>query len=180
MRFHILALITIVAFVATVGSAAACTRETVLAVQQCTSDSPYTIHGLWPQYNSSDWPSYCTNNTFNITKLNNIMDQLDKWWPSCEQNNTSFWSHEWEKHGTCMGICHSQMLDEFDFFNTTLSIFYNHQTSIPDLCNNSPNCTFPVTVPNTGPNKNMQYWETYIFIHATIPAMILLTMLTFF
>lgn len=83
----------------------------------CSSPEDYwnthfTIHGLWPQYSDKNgYPSYCTSEPFNATLIEtNIgMDTLEKYWPNVQGNPTdtnysSFWEHEWSKHGTCTGL----------------------------------------------------------------------------
>ena len=91
----------------------------------CVSPLPYwkmnfTIHGLWPQYITSGYPSSCTNEKFDIDTINNIgMDYMIQKWPDVQYDvNTpsydSFWIHEWSKHGTCSG------LSQYDYFNEAL------------------------------------------------------------
>ena len=56
---------------------------------------------------------------------------LFKWWPSCEgsDSNEDFWSHEWEKHGTCSG------LDMATYFETALKLRAEYGTSNDnDIC----------------------------------------------
>ena len=65
-------------------------------------ENKWSIHGLWPQYTKEKYPTYCKEVTFDVTKLDSIMDDLNKYWFSTEEKNTDFWKHEWEKHGSCM------------------------------------------------------------------------------
>lgn len=72
------------------------------ALQKCSSSSPWTIHGLWPQ-----WGVCCSGPAFSMSAISSIEDQMNKYWPSCPQYGTSneeLWSHEWQKHGTCSGM----------------------------------------------------------------------------
>lgn len=83
----------------------------VFQLQQCYDNDRVTIHGLWPE-----WDQWCDGPNFNPSLLASIQPQLDKWWPSCDDNSTSFHAHEWEKHGTCSGM------SELDYFNTALQL----------------------------------------------------------
>ncbi|KAK7838791.1 ribonuclease 3 [Quercus suber] len=65
----------------------------------------FTIHGLWPEYKDGLYPSNCDpNSVFEKSRLSDLMTNLQKDWPSLScpsSNGFRFWSHEWEKHGTC-------------------------------------------------------------------------------
>ncbi|XP_062980526.1 ribonuclease T2 isoform X2 [Elgaria multicarinata webbii] len=58
----------------------------------------WTIHGLWP-----DKTEDCNKTWhFNISELQDIMGDMKQFWPDVlHPNHTSFWKHEWDKHGTC-------------------------------------------------------------------------------
>lgn len=79
----------------------------------------YSIHGLWPQYTTKSFPSYCSNVSFSIEKLNPIIKELNLYWYSTENKNSDFWKHEYEKHGSCMGI----KLSEYDYFKKTIDLY---------------------------------------------------------
>ena len=67
-----------------------------------------TIHGMWPNsmsYGESDRFSYCTNEKFSTSALTDeTLKRMNCAWPSSTGTNEGFWSHEWEKHGTCAGF----------------------------------------------------------------------------
>lgn len=90
----------------------------------------FTLHGLWPQYSTTGYPSYCTDEPFNSTVPEVIgMDTMTKYWPNAQYNPddysdyTEFWEHEWTKHGTCSG------LDQITYFNTTINLLQTLTTS---------------------------------------------------
>ena len=83
-------------------------------------NNQWTIHGLWPQNSKSDYPTFCRSVDFSENLLNPIIDDLDKYWHSDRGSNENFWEHEWKKHGSCM----FQEMNEFDYFNKTLELFY--------------------------------------------------------
>lgn len=113
--------ITIISLILTVLFTPILGYEYVLALEKCQSSSNYTIHGLWPQYNSSSWPQFCnTSEHFNMRSLEPIMDQIDKYWLTCPKfNRTEEWflKHEWLKHGTCTPF------NEIEYFSTGLALY---------------------------------------------------------
>ena len=68
----------------------------------------YSIHGLWPQYevnneNTEKYPEFCKDVDFSLEALDLIINELNEYWYSDTKiDNTSFWEHEYKKHGTCM------------------------------------------------------------------------------
>lgn len=63
----------------------------------------WVIHGLWPNRMSGGWPQYCTREQFNPTEIEDLIPEMDKDWPNLMQDRPhyDFWTHEYEKHGTC-------------------------------------------------------------------------------
>ena len=91
----------------------------------------FTIHGLWPQYVTSGYPSTCTNEPFDPNVPNDIgLDYMIEKWPDVQYETSSksydsFWEHEWSKHGTCSG------LSQYDYFTTALSL--TNLLTTPDI-----------------------------------------------
>jgi ribonuclease T2 len=90
-----------------------------LALQKCNKKSNYTIHGLWIDYNRGGYPEYCNKTEFDISLLNPIRNDLEKYWPGCYGNNKDLWEHEWRKHGTCF----YPRIGLVEYFNKTLQLF---------------------------------------------------------
>jgi len=75
-----------------------------------------TIHGLWPNYASSQsghmWPQCCASKygpNVDPTIMRALANDLKTFWPNEQDPNPteysqSLWQHEWNKHGTCAGI----------------------------------------------------------------------------
>ena len=86
--------------------------------KSCRLDLPlqFTIHGLWPQLSQlSSLISYCKNNKekFDVKLLGSIFHELDRTWPSAFSDDaTSFWKHEWDKHGTCTSFTMTKYFHE--------------------------------------------------------------------
>ncbi|CAN4122129.1 unnamed protein product [Withania somnifera] len=82
----------------------------------------FGIHGLWPNYNNGSYPSSCDNrNLYDETEIEDLISSLQQDWPTlaCPTNNgTKFWSHEWDKHGTCS----LSTLDEHSYFQAALTL----------------------------------------------------------
>jgi len=75
----------------------------------------FTLHGLWPQYSTGGYPQSCTTEPFNTSVPYAVgWNDLVQYWPNVQYAETdplytSFWDHEWTKHGTCTG------LSQFDY-----------------------------------------------------------------
>ena len=82
-------------------------------------DSSYSIHGLWPQYSDSKYPTYCRDVKFSVKELEPIIDKLNKYWYSKMEKNELFWKHEYEKHGSCMFI----PITELNYFSKTIQLY---------------------------------------------------------
>lgn len=95
----------------------------------------FTIHGLWPQYVTTGYPSTCTTEPFNSSIPTDIgFDYMIDRWPDVQYDINdpaydSFWEHEWTKHGTCSG------LSQHDYFTTALSL--TNIVITPDILHNS-------------------------------------------
>ena len=148
IKIFILFLTSIFAFKYVYVFASISSYEYILALERCLDKSVgnFTIHGLWPQYNSKTWPQYCNKSShFDIESLDPIMNDINKYWNTCKQfNRTEKWflSHEWLKHGTCTPF------NEIEYFSTGLALY----KIIPwkDICDlSATNCMLKVTGTST-------------------------------
>nr|GMD90676.1 extracellular ribonuclease LE-like [Ipomoea batatas] len=90
-------------------------------------DSDFGIHGLWPNYKDGNYPSNCDpNNPFDESKVSNSLKIFG--------DGTEFWSHEWEKHGTCS----ESVLEQHSYFQTTLDLKKN--TNLLQALQDAGNC----------------------------------------
>ncbi|XP_039034722.1 ribonuclease 1-like [Hibiscus syriacus] len=82
----------------------------------------FSIHGLWPNYINGSYPQNCDpSNPFNESEISDLISSMRMNWPSLacpSSSGESFWSHEWEKHGTCS----ESVLDQHTYFRTALSL----------------------------------------------------------
>eukprot|EP01121_Diplochlamys_sp_Union-15-3_P004006 TRINITY_DN1396_c0_g2_i3.p1 TRINITY_DN1396_c0_g2~~TRINITY_DN1396_c0_g2_i3.p1 ORF type:complete len:207 (+),score=26.77 TRINITY_DN1396_c0_g2_i3:44-664(+) len=87
----------------------------------CTP-TDWTIHGLWPNRNDGSWPSYCPGPDFSLSNISSLVPSMKILWPDLEENDdNSFWSHEWSKHGTC-AMTDVPLDTQFNFFSATLKL----------------------------------------------------------
>lgn len=58
---------------------------------------------LRPSEAGTKGPSFCTKVKFNATLLEPIRTSLDEYWYEIDSTKEGnyFWSHEWQKHGSC-------------------------------------------------------------------------------
>jgi len=95
-----------------------------LALQRCSRDASWTIHGLWPEYNVTKWPQFCNKTEYSEFKPSELekwvrFNEMNKYWYSCETGNPmTFWKHEWQKHGTCTN------LNITEYFGKALDLFH--------------------------------------------------------
>ncbi|KAK4399804.1 Extracellular ribonuclease LE [Sesamum angolense] len=145
----------------------------------------FTIHGLWPNYNNGSYPSNCNKNSpYDGTKVSVLFSRLQVNWATlaCPTNNgTKFWSHEWEKHGTCS----ESVLDQHSYFEATLHIkdkvnllqileaagirpddnFYNVEDIKEAI---KAGTGYAATVEcNSDPSKNAQLFQIYLCVDAS-------------
>ena len=92
-----------------------------LAVQKwCTPQ--YNIHGLWPQIDSTHYPSNCAQLDYS-RPTSNLLLNMTLYWNSCYDND-EFWKHEWEKHGSCFYL--QTGMNEIQYFNIALQLYKNN------------------------------------------------------
>lgn len=85
-------------------------------------EADFGIHGLWPNYNDGTYPSNCdSNNPYDQSEVSDLISRMQQEWPTlaCPSGTgSSFWSHEWDKHGTCS----ESILDQHSYFATALNL----------------------------------------------------------
>ncbi|KAL2233548.1 extracellular ribonuclease LE-like [Sesamum indicum] len=145
----------------------------------------FTIHGLWPNYNNGSYPSNCNpNSPYNATKISDLLGKMEVDWPTlaCPTNGgTRFWTHEWEKHGTCS----ESVLDQHSYFEAALNI--KNKVNLLKVLEDAgiqPNDQFyrepqireaikagigytPAITCNTDSSKNRQILEIYLCVDAS-------------
>ena len=66
-----------------------------------SSVEEFTIHGLWPSWRNGSWPQYCNKQPYSGKDIQDILPDLQYHWSDDGNPDHKWWSHEWEKHGTC-------------------------------------------------------------------------------
>jgi len=101
MRIEIL-LLSVVLLSVSYASKIKPTVDWVISFEQCSHNSIWTMHGLWPDPNN-----FCEGEDFDISQIESIRSEMDTYWISCpvfDWSNEELWAHEWSKHGTCSGL----------------------------------------------------------------------------
>ena len=102
--------------------------------------SDFSLHGLWPSRVGSDSASYpceCTEESFDESKVSDLLTRMETNWASYTGQNQQFWSHEWSKHGTCstpfLGNQHDYFSNALDArVKTTLLTMLSRSNIVPD------------------------------------------------
>ncbi|RUS13287.1 ribonuclease T2-like protein, partial [Jimgerdemannia flammicorona] len=100
----------------------------------------FTMHGLWPDTCSGGQsPSSGCDSSRTYSGLDNILsnygdkqlyNDMNTYWPSDAGPNDKFWTHEWDKHGTCVstlaptcyGSKYKKYQDAHDYFKQALDL----------------------------------------------------------
>lgn len=83
----------------------------------------WVLHGLWPSSNEGQQPFYCEPWKFDYNKVKDLEDELMEYWPNlfADTSLTSFWKHEYEKHGTCAASVQG-FEDEHEYFQRAMEL----------------------------------------------------------
>jgi len=85
--------------------------QVVLELQWIPGYGPanaFTMHGLWPNTCSGGRaPADGCDGDRQYSDISSLLTQsvaadMNTYWPSDQGDNNVFWSHEWQKHGTCV------------------------------------------------------------------------------
>ncbi len=108
-----------------------------LSIQKwCQND--YQIHGLWPQYDASSYPTNCEAPVYQIVD-GELLDQMKKDWHSCDTSTTQdFWNHEYTKHLSC--LYQQYGIEEYDAFRLTMSLFDDLKSEDFEKCKGADDC----------------------------------------
>lgn len=99
----------------------------------------WTMHGLWPDFCDGSFESNCDSSRTH-SNIRQILQQgggqaalsyMDTYWKDQYGNDESFWSHEWNKHGTCVstldppcyGSSYTPQEEVVDYFQRTVALF---------------------------------------------------------
>ena len=99
----------------------------IIAFARCSQNDPWSLHGLWPNYDDDSWPSYC--NETDCVFSDALKDSVLPLYPPCWDTD-SLMCHEWEKHGTCDYMTDLLLTPE-EYFNYTIFVYNEYRESIP-------------------------------------------------
>ncbi|KAJ9603564.1 Ribonuclease T2 precursor (RNase T2) [Cladophialophora chaetospira] len=117
-------------------------------------NTSWTIHGLWPDLCSGGFDQFCdaarshsdirgvlsralNDSASDAQSVHELLDFMSTYWLAYDGNDENFWSHEWNKHGTCISTlepsCYPERdsstvmrhhhLDVLDYFVHTTSLY---------------------------------------------------------
>ncbi|CAH6723801.1 putative ribonuclease M [[Candida] jaroonii] len=111
------------------------------------TDKVFTIHGLWSDKCDGSYDQYCQSNLeipdgYNVKNLisstfnkPDLYDLMDTYWLSNSGSNEELWSHEYNKHGTCMNtISPGCFTDSYQKYESPV-LFWQKVTEIWDGLN---------------------------------------------
>lgn len=92
--------------------------------------STWSIHGLWPTKSGTEGPHDCTDVPFDPNNIKNLTAELSKFWANmyADTSDTSFWEHEWSKHGTC-AMDLPDTANEYMYFRKALDLMKMYSAS---------------------------------------------------
>ncbi|ODV84190.1 hypothetical protein CANARDRAFT_8867 [[Candida] arabinofermentans NRRL YB-2248] len=103
-------------------------------------DDMFTLHGLWPDLCNGQYEQFCDDSSnidsaqavlesFGETEL---LEKMNRVWKNFNGHDDDLWTHEFNKHGTCMSTIKSSCYDQstykknqnvVDFYKKTVEIF---------------------------------------------------------
>lgn len=97
-----------------------------LGLAECSIPSTinhFTLHGMWPSRDTDEGPASCNPGLpFNPDEISSLMSDMHLYWTDfTSPTSTSFWEHEWDKHGTC-AMTDSLMSTELSYFTAALNL----------------------------------------------------------
>eukprot|EP00698_Gefionella_okellyi_P024441 TRINITY_DN861_c0_g1_i1.p1 TRINITY_DN861_c0_g1~~TRINITY_DN861_c0_g1_i1.p1 ORF type:complete len:248 (+),score=44.27 TRINITY_DN861_c0_g1_i1:55-798(+) len=83
----------------------------------------FTLHGLWPNRNDNSYPQFCNDSDpFDPQQVSSVMSEMRQYWTDYyDATGTSFWEHEWDKHGTC-AMSDDLLATQLMFFTAALRL----------------------------------------------------------
>lgn len=80
----------------------------------------WTIHGLWPVRTQL----CCDCWHFSNSDVQELEEELAKFWPSLLKTKTSFqfWTQEWQRHGVCAALCVHGLSSPLLYFQISLKL----------------------------------------------------------
>ncbi|XP_058242078.1 ribonuclease T2 [Hemibagrus wyckioides] len=90
-------------------------------MENCTTNFTYwTLHGLWPNTGAECNTSW----HFNASLIEDLLPEMRTFWPDLlRPKSTTFWKHEWMKHGTCAAKA-EPMDSQHKYFSKALELYH--------------------------------------------------------
>lgn len=105
----------------------------------------WTMHGLWPDHCDGGFDQFCddTRSYNNITEVlislgaTDLLAYMNTYWRADRGSDEHLWSHEWNKHGTCISTLERRCYDHdkykpaeevHDYFSSAVKLFKDLDT----------------------------------------------------
>lgn len=101
-------------------------------------NNSWTLHGLWPDHCDGSFDQFCddTRSYNNVTDIlrsfdaTDLLTTMETYWKDYKGHDSSLWSHEWSKHGTCVSTLDTSCYANYqpqeevrDYFNAAVTIY---------------------------------------------------------
>ena len=102
----------------------------------------WTIHGLWPDRCHGGFDQFCDSSRshsdihsiLSSSSTPDLTDYMSKYWLALNSNDNHLWSHEWNKHGTCISTlepsCYPSPSDDDEDLHKDVLDYFTHATTL--------------------------------------------------
>lgn len=106
-------------------------------------DESWTLHGLWSdkcrggyqQFCNSDWEIQSAEATLRDLGLNSLVNTMSEYWKNQGSSDNSLWTHEFNKHGTCMSTVSPKCYNSSQPANQNVGDFFSRAVNLYESLN---------------------------------------------
>ncbi|XP_062566250.1 ribonuclease T2-like [Saccostrea cucullata] len=97
--------------------------------QKCKQPLPahWTVHGFWPSNSNGSFVKDCSKSPFTAESIpEGTINEMKRIWPDLlKSTKSTFWSYQWQKHGTCADVEDTRTVAQYFSKATELALLYN-------------------------------------------------------
>jgi ribonuclease T2 len=100
------------------------------------SPENWTIHGLWPDYCHGGFDQFCDSDREHskideiLSSSGDLLPFMQSHWLSLNGDNNHLWSHEWNKHGTCISTLEPSCYPSSDDGLEAVTSYFIHAANL--------------------------------------------------
>lgn len=100
------------------------------------SPENWTIHGLWPDYCAGGFDQFCDSAREHskiddiLSTSGDLLSYMHQHWLSLNGDNNHLWSHEWNKHGTCISTLEPTCYPSADDSLEAVASYFTHAANL--------------------------------------------------